>query len=152
MRQLKPSPVEATEAPISQNRDSSTLSPVAAKTAPISQNATAHFAKSDRSSHSESDRSSRFGRNHLKTTAALAPGRSAFTPGRSSYSQTATEAPIRNSDRAPVYFDHFQQQGGHGKPDGITGPIPFVELGSTMPLKIDFHLIHPLFRHCQQIP
>ena len=51
-----------------------------------------------------------------------------------------------------VYFDRLQQQGDHGKPDRTTGPFPLVKLGSTMALKIDVHLIHPLFEHCKQIP
>ena len=52
-----------------------------------------------------------------------------------------------------VYFDRLQQQGDHGKkPDCITGPFPLVKLGSTLPLKIDAHLIHALFKHCKQLP
>ena len=52
-----------------------------------------------------------------------------------------------------VYFDRLQQQGDHGKqPDCTTGPFPLVKMGSTMPLNIDVHLIHPLFKHCKQIP
>ena len=51
-----------------------------------------------------------------------------------------------------VYFDRLQQQGDHGQLYRTTGPFPLVKLGSTMPLKIDAHLIHPLFKHCKQIP
>ena len=51
-----------------------------------------------------------------------------------------------------VYFDRLQQQGDHGERDRTTGPFPLVKLGSTMPLKVDVHLIHPLFKHCKQMP